>query len=29
MARVGIIGDTHLPFELEGYLDFTAPSRRM
>jgi len=22
MARVGIIGDTHLPFELEGYLEF-------
>ena len=22
MSRVGIIGDTHLPFELEGYLDF-------
>ena len=22
MARVGIIGDTHLPYELEGYLDF-------
>lgn len=24
MAVVGIIGDTHLPFELEGYLDFCA-----
>lgn len=24
MARVGIIGDTHLPYELEGYLDFTS-----
>lgn len=24
MATVGIIGDTHLPFELEGYLDFCA-----
>ena len=22
MSRVGIIGDTHLPYELEGYLDF-------
>ena len=22
MSRVGIIGDTHLPFEHEGYLDF-------
>ena len=22
MSRVGIIGDTHLPFELDGYLDF-------
>jgi predicted phosphodiesterase len=22
MARVGIIGDTHLPFELEGYREF-------
>ena len=22
MARVGIIGDTHLPYELGGYLDF-------
>ncbi len=22
MARVGIIGDTHLPYELEGYLEF-------
>jgi metallophosphoesterase superfamily enzyme len=22
MSRVGIIGDTHLPFELEGYLEF-------
>lgn len=22
MARVGIIGDTHLPFELAGYLEF-------
>jgi predicted phosphodiesterase len=22
MARVGIIGDTHLPFELNGYLEF-------
>ena len=24
MATVGIIGDTHLPFELEGYLEFCA-----
>lgn len=24
MARVGIIGDTHLPFELEGYREFCA-----
>ena len=22
MARVGIIGDTHLPYELDGYLEF-------
>lgn len=22
MARVGIIGDTHVPYELEGYLEF-------
>lgn len=22
MARVGVVGDTHLPFELEGYLQF-------
>jgi len=22
MSRVGIIGDTHLPFELDGYLEF-------
>ena len=22
MSRVGVIGDTHLPFELEGYLEF-------
>lgn len=22
MSRVGIIGDTHIPYELEGYLDF-------
>lgn len=22
MARVGIIGDTHIPYEKEGYLDF-------
>ena len=22
MSRVGIIGDTHLPYELEGYLEF-------
>ena len=22
MAIVGIIGDTHIPYELEGYLDF-------
>jgi len=24
MAKVGIIGDTHLPYELEGYRDFCA-----
>ena len=24
MATVGIIGDTHLPFELEGYLEFCS-----
>lgn len=22
MARVGIIGDTHIPYELDGYMDF-------
>jgi predicted phosphodiesterase len=22
MSRVGIIGDTHIPYELEGYLEF-------
>ena len=22
MSRIGIIGDTHLPYELEGYLEF-------
>ena len=26
MARVGIIGDTHLPYELEGYLEFCQES---
>ena len=24
--RVGIIGDTHLPYELEGYLEFCQES---
>ena len=24
MATVGVIGDTHLPFELDGYLEFCA-----
>lgn len=24
MARVGIIGDTHIPYELDGYLEFCA-----
>lgn len=24
MSKVGIIGDTHLPYELEGYRDFCA-----
>lgn len=22
MARVGVVGDTHIPYELEGYLEF-------
>ena len=24
MARVGIIGDTHIPYELDGYLEFCS-----